>query len=85
MFRVAPEGLVDLVTCNCKGDCTKGWCTCKNNKVPCTDACGCGESWQNTDAPPPDGALNCDAQDDNEQSDSEDCTQRRHSNNYKTF
>ena len=71
---VAPEGLVDLVTCNCKGDCTKGWCTCKKNKVPCTDACGCGEACQNTDAPPPDGALNCDVQDNKEQSDSEECT-----------
>lgn len=57
---VAPEGLVDLVTCNCKGDCTKGRCTCKKNNVACTDACGCGEACQNTDAPPPAGALNAD-------------------------
>ena len=63
---IAPEELIDLVSCNCNGDCSKGRCTCKKNKVACTDFCGCGDECMNTDVSPP--ALNAD---DNEESEAE--------------
>ena len=69
--NVAPEELVELVSCNCKGDCTKRWCKCKKNNVPCTDFCGCGDICQNTDAPPTDNCLN--GEDDNEDDEESDC------------
>ena len=35
--NIAPEDLVELVSCNCNDDCVDGWCTCKTNSVLCTD------------------------------------------------
>ena len=49
---IAPEGLIELVSCKCKGDCTKGWCACKKGNTNCTDLCGCGDICLNTDALP---------------------------------
>ena len=71
---IAPEVLIDLVSCNCSGDCSKGWCTCKKNTVACTDFCGCGEECQNTDAPPPEGALNVDNTSDEQFGENDECT-----------
>ena len=56
---IAPKELIDLVSCNCNGDCSKGRCTCKKNSVACTDFCGCGEECQNT-VSPSGGSLNVD-------------------------
>ena len=70
---IAPEEIVELVSCNCGGDCSKGWCTCKKNGVPCTDFCGCGDECQNTDAPPTNAALNADNGDE-EDEDADECT-----------
>ena len=56
--RIAPEGLVELVSCNCNGDCSKGWCTCQKNNFPRTDLCVCSDEFQNTDVPPPPSAFN---------------------------
>ena len=35
--NIAPEDLVELVSCNCNNDCVDGCCTCKTNNVLCTD------------------------------------------------
>ena len=41
--EVAPNRLIQLVSCNCvKGFCIKK-CKCKSNGEPCTDFCGCGD------------------------------------------
>ena len=50
--EVAPEDLITLVSCNCKGECSNNHCTCKKNNVACTDFCGCGDACQNTDMRP---------------------------------
>ena len=51
--RIAPEGLVELVSCNCNGDYNKGWCFCQKNNFPRTNLCVCNDEFQNTDVPPP--------------------------------
>ena len=63
--NIAPEDLVELVSCNCNNDCVDGCCTCKTNNVLCRSY-GCGDECQNTDASPPPSACN-DKDDDDEQ------------------
>ena len=36
----APENLLAIVRCNCKGKCDKGMCTCREHGLPCSHACG---------------------------------------------
>jgi len=36
----APSDVLDLVRCNCKGDCTSTLCSCRKNALKCTSACG---------------------------------------------
>ena len=36
----APEAILQLVKCSCKKGC-KGNCSCRNNRIPCTEVCGC--------------------------------------------
>ena len=50
--EIAPEDLITLVSCNCKGECSNNHCTCKKNNVACTDFYGCGDSCQNSDMCP---------------------------------
>ena len=49
---IAPEHLITLVSCNCKGACSTNHCTCKKNNFACTDFCGCGDSCENSDMRP---------------------------------
>ena len=65
---IAPEEqIIDLFSCNCNGDCSKGSCTFKNNNVAsaCIDFCCCREECQNIDVSP---SRNYDG---NEESDAE--------------
>ena len=40
----APKALLPFISCNClKGHCVGGRCSCRNNVISCTDACGCVE------------------------------------------
>ena len=55
---IAPEHLITLVSCNCKGACSTNHCTCKKNNVACTDFCGCGDSCENSDMRPENVSLN---------------------------
>ena len=57
---IAPEGVVELASCNCNGDSSKGWCIFKKSNVPYGNLCSCGDKFQNTDVPPPTLALNVD-------------------------
>ena len=43
----APEAVLELATCGCKTDCSKGWCSCYAEKMPCTDMCKCSEFSEN--------------------------------------
>ena len=46
--EMAPNSVVQLVSCNCnKGRCTKK-CKCASNDEVCTDFCGCNEHCQNS-------------------------------------
>ena len=57
---IAPEDIIELVACNCKGKCIKDWCKCRKNKEACTEFCGCGDECMNSDMDIPE---NIDAQD----------------------
>ena len=44
----APEAVLQLVKCACKGNCTKKTCSCKKHSMYCTDMCtSCEESCEN--------------------------------------
>ena len=37
---MAPEGILKFTSCNCHGDCSNRWYSCKKNGVMCISACG---------------------------------------------
>ena len=37
---MASEGLLKFTSCNCHGDCSNWWCSCKKNGVMCISVCG---------------------------------------------
>ena len=45
----APESLMELVCCGCRGMCETRRCSCVKNELHCTDACSCGEECVNCD------------------------------------
>ena len=53
---MAPDGLLNLISCNCKKDCSNMRCSCKRNGVKCISACGnChGTECQNATTKPDD-------------------------------
>lgn len=38
---LCPPDLLFITKCNCKAGCKSTRCSCKKNKVPCTETCGC--------------------------------------------
>ena len=36
----APDNLLRMIRCNCSGDCSRAWCSCKKHGTKCTLACG---------------------------------------------
>ena len=42
----APEAIVELVRCQCKGNCSSNRCSCKSKNLPCTDLCLCNAEMQ---------------------------------------
>ena len=54
---IAPDSVVQLVSCKCTKGCKGGKCKCKYNNEPCTDFCGCGSNCQNTDPKMPSTAV----------------------------
>ena len=59
----APEAVMELICCGCKGSCQTRRCSCVSNGLPCTDACTCQ-----------DNCLDCISKDDNEEDDTDDDT-----------
>ena len=45
----APESVMELVCCGCRGMCETRRCSCVKNELHCTDACSCGEECVNCD------------------------------------
>ena len=37
----APEAIIELCLCGCTSGCITNKCSCKNNKLGCTDMCRC--------------------------------------------
>ena len=44
----APEGVMELFCCGCKGTCATRRCSCLKNEIPCTEACSCQEDCVNS-------------------------------------
>ena len=53
---IAPDSVIELVSCNCTKGCTKR-CKCAINGENCTDFCGCSSDCQNTDPKMPESVL----------------------------
>ena len=45
----APKAIIDMVRCQCKGNCTSNRCSCKSNNLPCTDLSVCITYCENDD------------------------------------
>ena len=43
----APEPIVEMVRCQCKGNCSSNRCSCKSKNLPCTDLCLCNTQCEN--------------------------------------
>jgi hypothetical protein len=43
----APEAIIEMVSCQCKRDCSSARCSCRKNNLSCTDLCQCGSACQN--------------------------------------
>ena len=44
----APQSIVELVKCRCKGNCTSRTCSCRKHDLRCTDMCSlCDETCEN--------------------------------------
>ena len=43
----APKAIIEMVRCQCKGNCTSNRCSCKSNNLPCTDLCMCNTHCEN--------------------------------------
>ncbi len=46
----APEAVIEMVRCQCKGDCTSQRCSCKSNSLQCTDLCLCSTQCENDES-----------------------------------
>ena len=44
---LAPESVMELVSCGCKGKCETRRCSCVKNELHCTDVCSCEEECVN--------------------------------------
>jgi hypothetical protein len=39
--QAAPTAILELTKCGCKRGCKSNGCSCRQNKLPCTEMCGC--------------------------------------------
>ena len=49
---VAPERVVELISCGCRGTCQKDYCRIQTEGQNCTDFCGCSDLCENMDPVP---------------------------------
>jgi len=43
----APQSILELAKCGCKGDCLSKKCSCRDNKLPCSPICKCKDNYLN--------------------------------------
>ena len=43
----APKAIIEMVSCQCKRDCSSARCSCRTKNLSCTDLCQCGTACQN--------------------------------------
>lgn len=43
----APKAIIEMVRCQCNGNCLAQRCSCRAKSLPCTDLCLCGTECQN--------------------------------------
>jgi len=43
----APEAIVEIVRCQCKGNCSSNRCSCKSGNLPCADLFLCSTQCEN--------------------------------------
>ena len=48
-LALAPESVMELVCCGCRGKCETRRCSCVKNELHCTDVCSCREECVNCD------------------------------------
>ena len=43
----APKAIIEMVSCQCKTDCSSARCSCRSNNLSCTDLCQCSSDCEN--------------------------------------
>jgi hypothetical protein len=43
----APKAIIEMVSCQCKKDCSSHRCSCKMQRLTCTDLCQCSSACEN--------------------------------------
>ena len=43
----APKAIIEMVSCQCKRDCSSARCSCRTNNLACTNLCQCGSECKN--------------------------------------
>ena len=51
---ITPQSIIELISCNCKGNCLSRKCGCFNRKLECSDFCGCSVVCEISDPALPD-------------------------------
>ena len=62
----APQAVMELVCCGCRGTCQTRRCSCVGNGLPCTEACTCSEECMNSATDLEEGEDNVDDDDEGE-------------------
>ena len=60
----APEAIIEMVRCMCKGDCTSQRCSCKSRDLQCTDLCQCSADCENDEDSHFDNCISIEENDD---------------------
>ena len=45
----APNAIIEMVNCHCKGNCSSQRCGCRSHNLACTELCLCSTECQNDD------------------------------------
>ena len=54
---LAPNAVIEMVSCKSCKLCDTGGCPCRQSKQTCTDFCGCSDCCENTDIPMPENVT----------------------------
>ena len=48
-YLPAPKAIIEMVNCDCKGNCSSQRCGCRSHNLACTERCLCSTKCQNDD------------------------------------